>query len=59
MATDMLSNGEPIAVVSDRLAHAKRSTTVDVYGHVIAGGDRHGAEALAGRLGTTVAAHLD
>lgn len=56
MATDMLRNGEPIALVSTRLAHAKMSTTLDAYGHVIAGGDRDAAEALAGRLGTLVPA---
>ncbi len=56
MATDMLSHGEPITVVSSRLAHARASTTLDVYGHVIAGGDRDAAEALACRLGTLAAA---
>jgi integrase len=50
MATDMLANGEPVTVVSSRLSHARTSTTLNVYGHVVPGADRSAAEALALRL---------
>ena len=35
-ATLMLNQGVPVLVVSRRLGHAKPSTTLDVYGHLIA-----------------------
>jgi hypothetical protein len=51
MATDMLSNGgRSLLSPPASPAHAKKSTTLDVYGHVIAGGDRDAAEARAGSL---------
>src|SRR5665213_1270133 len=50
MATEMLQAGIPIAVVSARLAHARASTTLNVYAHAVPGGDRVAAEMLAGRI---------
>jgi integrase len=50
MATQMLSAGVPIATVSQRLSHARASTTLNVYAHAIPGGDRQAAETLAGIL---------
>lgn len=39
MATEMLNAGVPIPTVSARLAHARASTTLDVYAHAVPGGD--------------------
>jgi hypothetical protein len=43
----MLAAGIPIATVSQRLSHARASTTLNVYAHSIPGGDRKAAETLA------------
>ena len=43
-ATLLLKNGENIHTVSRRLSHAKASTTLDVYGHVLPGMDKEAAE---------------
>ena len=51
MATQMLAAGVPIAIVSQRLSHARASTTLNVYAHAVPGGDRDAAETLAGILG--------
>ncbi|MGH2657855.1 MAG: tyrosine-type recombinase/integrase [Actinomycetota bacterium] len=40
MATEMLAAGVPIATVSQRLSHARASTTLNVYAHAVPGGDR-------------------
>jgi hypothetical protein len=50
MATQMLAAGVPIATVSQRLSHARASTTLNVYAHFVPGGDRKAAETLAGIL---------
>jgi integrase len=50
MATQMLDAGVPVAVVAGRLAHARASTTLNVYAHVVPGGDRLAAEVLRWRL---------
>lgn len=50
MATEMLDAGVSIVVVSARLAHARASTTLNVYAHAVPGGDRQAAELLAERL---------
>jgi integrase len=50
MATEMLAAGVPIATVSQRLSHARASTTLNVYAHAIPGGDQDAAETLAGIL---------
>jgi hypothetical protein len=47
MATEMLAAGVPIATVSQRLSHARASTTLNVYAHSVPGGDREAAETLA------------
>lgn len=39
--------GVPIATVSQRLSHARASTTLNVYAHAVPGGDRDAAETLA------------
>jgi integrase len=51
MATEMLAAGVPIATVSQRLSHARASTTLNVYAHAIPGGDQAAAETLAAILG--------
>jgi integrase len=50
MATMMLTEAVPLAVVSHRLNHARTSTTVNVYAHALPAWDRPAAEALAGLL---------
>jgi integrase len=50
MATEMPDGGVPIAVASGRLAHARASTTPNVYAHAIPGGDRAAAQQLSERL---------
>jgi integrase len=50
MATEMLAAGVPIATVSQRLSHARASTTLNVYAHAVPGGDRRAAETLAAIL---------
>jgi integrase len=47
MATEMLAAGVPIATVSQRLSHARASTTLNVYAHSVPGGDRKAAETIA------------
>lgn len=47
MATMMLAEAVPLAVVSQRLNHARISTTVNVYAHALPAWDRSAAEALA------------
>jgi integrase len=50
MATEMLAAGISIATVSQRLSHARASTTLNVYAHSVSGGDRKAAETLAAVL---------
>ena len=40
MATQMLGHGVAVVTVSQRLGHARASTTLNVYGHCIPGADR-------------------
>jgi integrase len=47
MATQMLAAGVPIVTVSQRLSHARASTTLNVYAHAVPGGDQQAAETLA------------
>lgn len=56
MATQMLAAGLPIAKVSQRLSHARTSTTLNVYAHAVPGGDRAAAETLAAILSTAAIA---
>jgi integrase len=49
IATEMLNDGVPIAIVASRLTRARASTTLNVYAHAVPGGDR-AAESLARRL---------
>ncbi len=56
MATQMLAAGVPIATVSQRLSHARASTTLNVYAHAVPGGDGQAAEVLSAILGS---AHSD
>jgi integrase len=50
MATEMLDAGVPVPIVAARLAHARASTTLNVYAHAVPGGDRLAAEVLWGRV---------
>jgi integrase len=47
MATTMLAAGVPVPVVSERLCHARTSTTVNIYAHGMPGGDRAAVNLLA------------
>jgi integrase len=50
MATQMLDAGVPVPIVAARLAHARASTTLNVYAHAVPGGDRIAAEMLWRRV---------
>jgi integrase len=50
MATQMLDVGVAVPIVAARLAHARASTTLNVYAHAVPGGDRHAAKQLSQRL---------
>ena len=50
MATQMLDVGVPVPIVAARLAHARASTTLNVYAHAVPGGDRYAARQLSERL---------
>jgi len=47
MATDMIHAGVPIPIVAARLAHARPSTTMNVYAHAVPGGARRSPAATA------------
>jgi integrase len=47
IATTMLAAGMPVPVVSERLCHARTSTTVNIYAHAMPGADRDAANLLA------------
>lgn len=53
MATTLLAAGVPVATVSARLGHARGSTTLNVYAHVIPGADDHAAELVSHTLTQT------
>ncbi|HUP75645.1 MAG TPA: hypothetical protein VM282_21585 [Acidimicrobiales bacterium] len=50
MATAMLARGVPVVTVSERLGHARASTTLNVYAHSIPGADRDAADVIASLL---------
>lgn len=50
MATQMLDAGVPVMVVAARLAHARASTTLNVYAHAMPGSDLSAAEVLRARM---------
>ena len=47
MATEMLASGVPVPTVSQRLGHARASTTLNVYAHRIPGADTDAADLMA------------
>jgi integrase len=47
MATTMLAHGVPVVTVSERLGHARASTTLNVYAHSIPGADQEAAKLVA------------
>jgi hypothetical protein len=47
-----LAAGVPVPVVSERLCHARTSTTVNIYAHAMPGADRDAANLLADILHT-------
>jgi integrase len=53
ISTQMLAAGVPIATVSQRLSHARASTTLNVCAHSVPGGDRRAAEILAAILASS------
>ena len=50
MATQMLAHGVAVVTVSQRLGHARASTTLNVYGHCIPGADRDAAHFISDLL---------
>jgi integrase len=50
MATQMLAHDVAVVTVSQRLGHARASTTVNVYGHCIPGADRDAAQFISGLI---------
>jgi integrase len=50
-ATLLLSAGEPIKVVSERLGHSSAVVTMTVYAHVLPGGQRKAADRFDAMLG--------
>lgn len=49
-APSPLNAGVAIVTVSQRLSHARASTTLNVYAHAVPGGDRDAAETLSTML---------
>jgi integrase len=47
MATQMLNAGVPVPTVSERLGHARASTTLNVYGHCVPGADHAASEFIS------------
>jgi integrase len=47
MATQMLNAGVPVPTVSDRLGHARASTTLNIYGHCVPGADQAAAQFIS------------
>jgi integrase len=56
MATQMLDVGVAVPIVAARLAHARASTTLNVYAHAVPGGDRHAAQQLSRLLAEVMSA---
>ena len=46
MATELLQAGVALPVVSQRLDHQRKSTTLDYYAHAATSGDAHAAEVM-------------
>jgi integrase len=49
-ASMLLAAGVDVLTVSRRLGHSKAAMTLDIYGHVLEGGDRQATKALEGLL---------
>jgi integrase len=47
MASQMLGHGVAVVTVSQRLGHARASTTLNAYGHCIPGADRDAAHFIS------------
>ena len=48
----LIRAGVDVLTISRRIGHSKASMTLDVYGHLIRGGDEAAAKAIEGVLGT-------
>ncbi len=46
MATELLQAGVALAVVSQRLDHQRKSTTLGYYAHAVPSGDAHAADVM-------------
>ena len=53
-ASWLIGNGESLAYVKEQLGHSSIQITVDTYGHLIPGANRHAVNRLAGILGPPV-----
>jgi len=51
-ASLLIEAGEDIVTVSRRLGHARVSTTLDIYSHLMPGKDRAAAGVIGGVFGT-------
>jgi integrase len=49
-ASVLIASGVDILAVSRRLGHSRAATTLNVYGHVLDGGDEAAAKAIEGLL---------
>jgi integrase len=56
MATQMLAHGVAVVTVSQRLGHARASTTLNVYGHCVPGADRDAATFISNVIASPVVA---
>jgi integrase len=45
-ASLLLQNGESLAYVKDRMGHSSIQVTVDIYGHLVPGGNRAAVDKL-------------
>jgi integrase len=54
-ASIMLSNGMPVIKIARQLGHAKASTTLDIYGHIIPGLEVESVERIDALLNPTAA----
>jgi integrase len=56
-ASLLLQNGESLHYVKEQMGHSSINVTVDIYGHLIAGGNRAAVDKLDDQLSTDKAAN--
>ena len=45
-ASMLLQNGEPLTYVKEQMGHSSIKVTVDIYGHLVPGGNRQAVDRL-------------